>query len=294
MLAPPTRRRGWERLVITLRDDTLALVAPVGRGKPCRNAEVQLVTNKHTPRGRASSSDSCRRFCISSLRTACMCAPHACSQAGQRSPTSPQRMTLATHSCVWPPKCARLRPATLPASSSEDGSQSRKDRIFRFPMATHPRNLLFLPRVTPCRMMPTPRELVPRAQRAAGAVCAWRVKQIVKVPSPSLFGDSTTQHKEGAHTPHTLQAACISPLVPPTRSQPRPGDEATGHRPPAETGHVSAHCHLPTNSRRSDQSIKVHQTTRTTQRSIAHAIARRKAVARGEFTPTVTPSRPAL
>ena len=105
-------------------------------------------------------------------------------------------------------------------------------------------------------MMPTPRELVPRAQRGAGAVCAWRVQQIVKVPSPSLFGDSTTQHKEGAHTPHTLQAACISPLVPPTRSQPRPGDEATGHRPPAETGHVSAHCHLPTNSRRSDHPSK--------------------------------------
>ena len=127
--------------------------------------------------------------------------------------------------------------------------------------------------------MPTPRELVPRAQRAAGAVCAWRVKQIVKVPSPSLFGDSTTQHKEGAHTPHTLQAACISPLVPPTRSQPRPGDEATGHRPPAETGHVSAHCHLPTNSRRSDQSIKVHQTTRTT--TTKHRSCNREAKGRG-------------
>lgn len=132
-----------------------------------------------------------------------------------------------------------------------------------------------------------------RAQRGAGAVCAWRVQQIVKVPSPSLFGDSTTQHKEGAHTPHTLQAACISPLVPPTRSQPRPGDEATGHRPPAETGHVSAHCHLPTNSRRSDHPSKY--TKPHEQHNEASLMQLRgERPWHGGVHPTVTPSRPAL
>ena len=83
-----------------------------------------------------------------------------------------------------------------------------------------------------------------------------------------------------AHSPHTASSMHLAPsatytltTAPRRRSH---GTQATSRDRPCERALPPSHQQSPERS-----SIKVHQTTRTTQRSIAHAIARRKAVARG-------------